>query len=344
MYVEEHPRMPSPEVALDLSIGQLEARPEEPFDNAKVWARSDLSPSDWIVSLDAAALSELDAVVKDLRLQNLPVHMLSTDQFELTATQKAMGEARRRAYDGIGFAVVDRLPLDDWTLDEAKAIQWLILSFVSNPVAQSACGEIFRDIKDTPDQGNRVYDKGLSQERLTFHADNSGNRNLPNFSTLMALYGAEEGGLSEYCTIYSLYNAMKQDAPEQLERLFQPFFHNRQGIQIPGEPDLVWAPAIGYDGERLLTRISLNKIPSGYARAGEELDNLGRDALETAVEVIRSHDISAKYMLERGQVLIFNNREGMHHREGFKNGKTVDKQRHLIRMWLRDEGRPFFDG
>ena len=49
-------------------------------------------------------------------------------------------------------------------------------------------------------------------------------------------------------------------------------------------------------------------------------------------------------MLARGQVLVFNNREGMHHREGFKNGKTADTQRHLIRMWLRDEGRPFFDG
>ncbi len=336
--------MPSPEVALDLSIGQLEARPQEPFDNPKVWARPDLSPADWTVSLNATALTELDTVVKDLRLQNLPVHMLSPDQFELTATEKAMKDVRNRAFDGHGFAIVDRLPLDDWSLDEAKAVQWLILSFVSPPVAQSAWGEIFRDIKDTPDQGNRVYDKGLSQDRLTFHADNSGNRNTPNFSTLMCLHGAEEGGMSEYCTIYSLYNAMKKDAPEQLERLFQPFFHNRQGIQIPGEPELVWAPAIGYDGERLLTRISLNKIPSGYVRAGEELDNLGRDALETAVEVIRTHDLSAKYLLERGQVLIFNNREGMHHREPFKNGKTVETQRHMIRMWLRDDGRPFFDG
>ena len=88
----------------------------------------------------------------------------------------------------------------------------------------------------------------------------------------------------------------------------------------------------------------MNKIPSGYQRAGQELDNLGRDALETALAVIRQRDLSAKYMLERGQILIFNNREGLHHRESFKNGDTVETQRHLLRVWLRDEGRPFFDG
>ena len=336
--------MPSPDIALDLSIGQQVARPKHAFKNAKTWKRTDLSPDDWTVPLGDAALMELDAVVKQLRLQNLPVHMLRPDMFEMTATRERMKDARTRAYDGIGFAVVDRLPLDDWSADEAKAIQWLILSCVSQPVAQQSDGQIFRDIKDVPLGQRSVYNDGLTVSRLTFHSDNSGNRNVPNFSTLMCLHGAAEGGMSEYCTVYSLYNAMMKDAPEQLDRLFQPFFHNRQDIQAPGEPDVAWAPAIGYDGKRLLSRISLNKIPTGYVRVGKELDNLGRDALESVYETIRRNDLSAKYMLERGHVLIFNNREGLHHREGFKNGDTVETQRHLIRVWLRDEGRPFFDG
>ena len=336
--------MPSSDIALDLTVGQLHARPEDLFSNAKVWAANDLSPIDWLVSVGDAAKAELDVVVKTLRQQSLPVYLLSPDQFELTVTRQFMCAARQRAYDGHGFAIVDRLPLDDWSLDEAKAMVWLILSCMSQPVAQSAQGEIFRNIMDTPTQESRKYDRGLTQAQLTFHTDNSGNRNLPNFSTLLCVRAAEDGGLSEYCTIYSLYNAMVKDAPQQLERLFQPFYHNRQGIQIDGELDLVWAPAIGYDGKRLLSRISQNKIPSGYERAGVELDNLGRDALETAVEIIRSHDISAKYMLERGQLLIFNNREGLHHRGPFKNGETVETQRHMIRLWLRDEGRRFFDG
>ena len=336
--------MPSRDIAVDLSAGQQVARPKRPFKNAKTWKRTDLKPSDWTVKLGKASLKELDAVVAELRRQNLPLHMLRPDLFKLTATIAHMKDARKRAYNGIGFAIVDRLPLDKWSLDEAKAVQWLILSTISQPVAQESSGQIFRDIKETPDSERSQYNTGLTQKRLTFHTDNSGNRNVPNFTALLALYAAEEGGLSEYCTLYSLYNAMMKDAPDQLERLFQPFYHNRQDIQVPGEPDVIWAPAVGYDGKKLLSRISLNKIPTGYARIGKELDNLGRDALESVYSVIRKNDLSAKYMLDRGQVLIFNNREGLHHREGFTNGKTVDKQRHLVRMWLRDEGRPFFDG
>jgi len=336
--------MPSSDIALDLSKGQRIARPKRPFKNAKTWKRTDLKPSDWTVKLGKASLKELDSIVNELRRQTLPVHMLRPELFKMTATRAHMKDARKRAYNGIGFAIVDRLPLDDWSLDEAKAIQWLILSTISQPVAQEASGQIFRDILETPASQRSIYNTGLTEKRLTFHTDNSGNRKVPNFTSLMAVYAAEEGGLSEYCTVYSLYNAMRKDAPEQLERLFQPFFHNRQDIQIQGEPDVIWAPAIGYDGKKLLSRISFNKIPSGYARIGKKLDNLGHDALESIYATIRKHDLSAKYMLERGHVLIFNNREGLHHREGFRNGKTVDKQRHLIRMWLRDEGRPFFDG
>ena len=139
--------MPSRDIAVDLSAGQQVARPKRPFKNAKTWKRTDLKPSDWTVKLGKASLKELDAVVAELRRQNLPLHMLRPDLFKLTATIAHMKDARKRAYNGIGFAIVDRLPLDKWSLDEAKAVQWLILSTISQPVAQESSGQIFRDIR-----------------------------------------------------------------------------------------------------------------------------------------------------------------------------------------------------
>jgi hypothetical protein len=147
-----------------------------------------------------------------------------------------------------------------------------------------------------------------------------------------------------YCSLYSLCNALAEEAPAQLERLFQPYYHDRQGIQSDGEAEVIWAPAIGYDGHRLSGRFSMNKIPAGYRKAGVTMDNLTRDSLDTVMAVIEQRDLAAKYMVGRGQLLIFNNREGLHHREAFKNGDKIEEQRHLIRMWFRNDGLPFFDG
>ena len=339
--------MATSQPVLDLTGGAVDRRPTEPFSNTKVWSRRSLAPADWTVTIGDAAKRELIDAIAGLRLQNIPVYLLKPADFKLEACRAMMAEAKRMLEDRHGFTIIDRLPLDEagWSEEEAKAAFFMLGQLMSQPVAQTSGGQIFRDIRDEGlIAGMPGVDTALTQERLAFHQDNSGNRTMPNYTGLMALYAAKEGGMSEYCSLYSLYNAMAEEAPEQLERLFQPFYHDRQGIQAPGEAEVLWAPAMSYDKGRLSGRFSMNKIPGGYRKAGEELDNLSHDALETVLSVIRKRDLSAKYMIERGQILIFNNREGLHHREPFKDGDGRSEKRHVIRLWFRNEGRPYFDG
>jgi len=334
---------PPANVALDYTAGQV-PNPSRSFDNEKCWAGADLSPDDWLLPIPTASLAELERVVAALRHRSLPPYLLRSDLFELDQTVEHLREARRRAYDGIGFVVLDRLPLDEWSKEEATAVMWLLLSQISQPVAQTADGQMFLDVRETPAAERSQGNQGLTQGRLTCHTDNSGNPDVPNFTALLGIHAAAAGGLSEYTSLYALYNAMLRDAPVELDRLFQPFFHRRQGLTDPDETPLLWAPAICFDGDRLMSRFSFNKITNGYRIAGEELDALGREAIEAGFAIIEEKKLAAEYMLERGQLLIFNNREGLHHRQAFVNGDTEDKQRWLIRMWLRDEGRPFFSG
>ena len=37
-----------------------------------------------------------------------------------------------------------------------------------------------------------------------------------------------------------------------------------------------------------------------------------------------------------------NNREFAHYRSEFKDDET--RKRHLVRLWFREQGRPFYDG
>ena len=161
---------------------------------------------------------------------------------------------------------------------------------------------------------------------------------------LLCLYPSAEGGESEYCSSYTLYNALAEEAPELLERLFQPFYHDRRGLQGNGQPTVSWVPCFAYDGNRLWARFSQMKIKVGYEQAGQDIDNITRATLEAVQSIIPQQELSLRYMMERGQLQIINNREGLHYRADFKDGETPEQRRHLWRLWHRDEGRPTYDG
>ena len=329
---------------LDLTHLSKGDRPRGSFANARTWTRASLSPADWTVQLGDAAKKELDGAVRQLRRESLPLYLLEPEHFALTASRATMAEARRTVDDGPGFAVVDRLPLDDWSETETSWVYWLLAKMYSRPVAQTMNGTIMRSVKNDPNDAERGIDAALTDKRLTYHNDNSGNRNLPNYTSLLCLYPSKEGGDSEYVTVCTLYNALAKEAPAQLDRLFQPFFHDRRGLQRDGDAKVILAPCFDMAGDRLLGRFSHNKITKGYQTAEVQIDNVTLDALECVQSIVPSRQLSVRYVMERGQIQIIDNHQGLHFRTDFKDGERLEEKRHLLRMWFREEGRPYFDG
>ncbi len=329
---------------LDLVAEHPSARPQGPFPAAKAWTRQTLQPTAWTFSVGDAVKRELAVVVAKLRQQNLPYPMLEPAYFELDASRALMAKAKQVVRDGHGFVILDAFDLDGWSEDETKSVYWLLGKLLSRPVAQDAKGMMFRHIRYMGEDEKGGAERSMTTKRLAYHNDNSGNRDVPQYQTLLCLHAAEEGGFSEYCSMYSLYNAMAADAPVELERLFQPFYHNRFGIQGDRQAVAIRAPALAFDGKKLFGRYSINKITGGYREAGVSMDNESMAALETVISIIPARKLSAQYLLRRGQMSIINNREGFHHREAFKNGAGQEQQRHLVRIWYREEGSPLFDG
>lgn len=319
---------------------------EPAFPPGMLWDEETLGEDQHLLSLDEDVLEELVAVVRDLRRGWLPLGMLRPELFSLEKTTEVATDVRARVADGPGLVVLDRLPLDAWTEDEGIAVAWLLASLVAPPVAQTPDGRLVHHVRD--EQSSPVDRSGLrlglTQERLDFHQDNSGNRLVPSTTALLSVRAARAGGVSQYCTLYSLVAALAEDEPDVLNRLFRPYLHDRLGFASPGEPELLRAPVLTWAGERLHGRFSLNKISRGYERAGSRLEGEDLHALETAISVVQSRRLHCSHLLERGQVLMFNNREGLHHRGPYEDGDSIEERRHLVRIWMRPEGRPLFDG
>ncbi len=54
--------------------------------------------------------------------------------------------------------------------------------------------------------------------------------------------------------------------------------------------------------------------------------------------------LSKEFFFERGQIQIVDNRRCGHKRTEFHDYPEPERRRHLVRLWLRDRGRSFYNG
>src|SRR5687767_11291174 len=81
------------------------------------WTRNQLSPRDWMVPVPKAAVDELEAALDQLRRAPAPMESLRPEALRLEACAGAMREVHARLMQGIGMAIVDRVPVERYTAD-----------------------------------------------------------------------------------------------------------------------------------------------------------------------------------------------------------------------------------
>ena len=319
-------------------------RLDRPIEGPLAWKRGDISEKHWKLPLPAQALGELEGIVAELRRQPLPTYLLEPEYFALDACRELVGEIKRRLLDEIGFVLLEGFPLDDFSADEVKAAYWVLGRLLAPPVAAKLDGTVLYDIKDFG-EAYRIGIRGShTSKELEFHTDNTFAHAPPDFISLLCLHPAQEGGVSRIASFCNLHNELLADHPRHLERLYEPYYYDRQMEHYEGEPKVSISRAFDYNGSYLRGRLSYNVMMQGYELMGEEMDPDGLQALDTAYEIINDPGRWVEHTLQRGQIQFVNNRAVAHARTGFADDSQAPGKRHLLRLWYREQGRPFFNG
>ncbi len=308
------------------------------------WRGEDLSADDGCLKLSSECIEELDALAGELNKNPLPLPALRPDDFELSVCRKFMEQARRVLEEGLGFVLIDRLPMDRWSLQQAKSIYWLLCSMVDRPVAQKWDGTLIYDVWDTGKKPGNGVRPDVTNVEQNFHTDNSYNLCPPWYVSLLCVQTAKEGGISGLISFYEAHNEMRRHHPELLVRLYEDFIFDRQQEHAPDDVKILRHPMFEYDGTQLHARLSRFQVINGQKLAGEELDLRGKAAIETFELILRDTGMSKEFFFEPGQIQIVNNRRCGHRRTGFIDWPEPNRRRHLIRLWLRGSGRPFYNG
>lgn len=305
----------------------------------KAWTRDTLSPGDWTVTLTDEAKDELRAVLRELRRSPLPVLVLNPADYKLDACRRVMEKVRGATRSGAMFAVLDRLPMDEMTRDEAVSLYWLLSCLLARPVAQKLNGQMFFDVRDTgaqlkPGSGIRPTVTNLD---LRFHNDNSYNDTPPEYVALLCQQAAKQGGVSQVVSIHSVHNALLDQHADILPRLYRPFWYDRHAEHEPGEPTTFAAPIFEH-AETLKARLALSEIYAGYKLREERLDNETEAALGAIKAVFERPELRVELDFQPGQIQFVNNRATGHARTEFVDHPEPERKRHLVRLWLRDGG------
>ncbi len=317
------------------------------FAGAEAWTGATLAPNSWVVPLPPACLAELRAALDTYRQNPLPTVLLDPQAFALTRCAALMRRVRTILEDGIRFAVLDRLPVEDMTKDEAKALYWLLCCLLSRPVSQKLIdGTMVYDVLDTgaiPTAGSGIRPDKTNIE-ITLHNDNTYNPVPPTFMGLMCLRDARGGGLSRVVSFHALHNRLRARSQNLLARLYEPFWFDRQREHLPDEPAVHAAPVFAEHDGRLVTRLTLFQMKNGYVLRGEAMDETGRAAVEAIESALAEPDLCASFRMDPGQIQFLNNLAVGHSRSAFLDHEEPDRRRHIVRIWMRDHGHRGYRG
>jgi len=309
-----------------------------------VWAGRDLPPSAGLLPIGPEAAEELESTAALLADNPLPILALDPKDFALDACRALMQEARRMLLEGPGFAILDRLPVERLGREVTTQLYWLLARLLARPVAQKWDGTMVYDVRDMGKPPGNGVRPDITNAEQNFHVDNSYNICPPDVVGLLCLRTAMEGGVSGLVSFHAAHNIMRARHPELLPRLYQPFLFDRQREHAPGAPMTHRAPIFEWRDGRLLGRISRFQIVNGHAMAGEALDEEGRAALDAFNAILEDPALRFDFVFQPGQVQLVNNRALGHKRTGFRDWPEPERKRHLVRLWLRDTGRPFYNG
>jgi alpha-ketoglutarate-dependent taurine dioxygenase len=317
----------------------------DPARTGAAWIGSELTEDAGIVALTPQCLEEIARLAATLGDNPIPTLALAPSDFDLPACRSVMAKVRANLDDGLGFAIIDRIPLETMQRETAIKIYWLLASVVARPVAQKWSGEMVYTVADLTGKkpGNGIR-PDITNAEQNFHNDNSYNLCPPDYVGLLCLQVAKSGGISRVVSLETAHNLLRQQNPELLKRLYQPYHFDRQREHDPAAEKAISRPVFTSEGGRLQCRLSRYLIEQGYELAHEPLDEPGRAALDALTAIIDDAALYKEFHFAPGQIQILDNRRLGHKRTQFEDWQETERKRTLIRLWLRNRGRPFYNG
>lgn len=291
-------------------------------------------PETWQWSWNQEEISELEQAAAPLVKQEVEIGQIQQKDFPLAKLGPKLAALRRELIQGKGFALLKGLPIDQYTEREIITIFFGIGTHLGSARSQNAQGHVLGHVRnlglDSTDPKVRIYQ---TSERQTFHTDSA------DVVGLLCLQPAKEGGKSLLVSANTVFNEMHKRRPDLLSLLLQPIATDRRGEVPAGMLPYLLIPIFSYFAQRITPFYQRQYIESAQRFPdAPRLTPQHFEALDLFDEICNDPAFHLTMMLEKGDIQFVYNHAMLHDRTGFIDWESVEKRRHLLRLWVSIPG------
>jgi len=302
----------------------------EIIEHPNAWTALTANKSTFSRQLAADELAALDRLLAATRAHD-PVR-ITRAQFEHPMVDALMKEVRDTILSGCGVVILTGLTRERYSDEDFKRIYWGLGTHLGRGLEQSRSGDMLGLVQE--EEENPTVRGYRSSAALGMHTD------AFEIVGLMCVQRAETGGESSLASALTIHNEILRSRPELLAPLYEGFYFTLQELQFTERPTTAEKVPVFCNVDGM---VSCNYAASYMRRAAElrripfpaELD----EALKYFDATATRTDIRAEFMLEPGDIMLWNNYTHLHSRRAFKNSPS--RKRLLLRLWLEvTGGRP----
>jgi alpha-ketoglutarate-dependent taurine dioxygenase len=318
---------------------------DAPFTGRGAWRRDDFAgPEVWTYQLTPAVLAELDRAMRIIRDAGRDISTVTSADFPAPTFAADGAALREEVESGRGFVVIRGLPIDRYNSEESTLLYWGIATYLGTPIPQNARNEYLFAVRDEGYDFQRDY--GASGVRISktasaidFHTDSSAAYAgyTPDIVSLLAIQTAKSGGETAICSAQTIHNMLREEHPDCLKRLYEPYYFDRRAELRAGDSPVTYAPVFAC-GDALTIRYFRFNLMKGHETAGAPLTAADSEALDALESVYRREELAVSFPMERGDMQFVNNRFVLHSRTAFEDHAEPGRRRNLLRLWMRYRG------
>ncbi len=255
-------------------------------------------------------------------------------EFSHPALAGLIEEIREVITRGRGVILLAGLDAARYSPQALERIYWGIGTHLGTAAIQSRNGDrLGRVEQDDADPVQRGY---RSSSELRMHTDSY------ELIGLMCIRRAARGGQSALVSSLAIHDEIARRRPDLLPALYEGFPMAIPEARTSTRPITdTPIPVFSYvDGQ-----VSCMFAASFMRAAAEQLGTPLRPQLDEGLrlfqEIAERDDLALRFMLEPGEILLWNNFTNLHSRTEFENGPDAAHKRLLLRLWLTaDQPRP----